>query len=314
MTSKFPSHEPRAVLIAGPTASGKSGLALRLAELLAPATIINVDSMQVYAEIPILSAAPSAAERARVPHRLFGHVPAAEAYSAGRFVREAAAAVAEARAAGRRPILVGGTGLYFKALLDGLSPIPDIPVDVRARWRRMGAAAGSGELHRLLAERDPEMAARLVASDTQRIVRALEVLDATGRSLGDWQAMKGEPVIAAERAARLVLRPERAELHRRGDARLEAMFAAGAVDEVARLRALQLDAALPAMRALGVRPLLRHLCGEIGREEALEAAKLETRQYVKRQETWLKRHMIAWSSLDGKLLESNDAQIVTLID
>lgn len=313
MPDKRP-HEPaRPILIAGPTASGKSGLALQLASALAPATIINVDSMQVYAEIPILSARPTADEQARAPHRLYGHVPAREAYSAGRFVREAAAEIERARDEGRRPILVGGTGLYFKALLDGLSPIPEIPDEIRSRWRAYGERAASGELHALLGKSDPASAARLLPSDTQRLVRALEVVEATGRSLADWQSEKGAPVLTPSETVRLVLRPERAELHARADARLEAMFAAGAAGEVEGLRRLQLDPALPAMRALGVRPLMRHLAGEIDLAIAMERAKLETRQYIKRQETWLSRHMIAWDNVSAQQIENDASKIVALI-
>jgi tRNA dimethylallyltransferase len=313
MADKRPPDPARPILIAGPTASGKSGLALTIAAELAPATIVNVDSMQVYTEIPILSARPSAEEQERAPHRLYGHVPAREAYSAGRFVREAAVAIGEARAAGRRPILVGGTGLYFKALLEGLSPIPDIPDEIRSHWRAIAAAAQPGELHTLLATRDPASAARLLPADTQRLVRALEVIEATGQSLTEWQGKTGQPVLRAEETVRLVLRPQRAELHARADARLEAMFAAGAVEEVEDLKRLQLDPALPAMRALGVRPLLRHLDGEIDRAAALELAMLETRQYVKRQETWLSRHMIAWTNCNAQEMKRDAREIVALI-
>lgn len=313
MPDKRPHNPARPILIAGPTASGKSGLALRLAEELAPAAIVNVDSMQVYTELPILSARPGVEEQERAPHRLYGHVPAREAYSAGRFVREAAAEIERARHEGRRPILVGGTGLYFKALLEGLSPVPDIPDEIRSHWRAFGAVAQPGELHTLLATRDPASAARLLPSDTQRLVRALEVLDATGRSLTEWQGKVGRPVLRAEETVRLVLRPARAELHARADARLEAMFAAGAVEEVEGLKQLQLDPALPAMRALGVRPLLRHLDGKIDRAAALELARLETRQYIKRQETWLSRHMIAWMRHDAQEMQNDASKIVALI-
>lgn len=314
MTAANTPHELRPILIAGPTGSGKSRLALELAERLAPATIINVDSMQVYAEIPILSAQPTRAEQARAPHRLYGHIPAWQAYSAGRFVREAAEAVGAARSAGRRAILVGGTGLYFKALIEGLSPVPEVAADIRERWRHRASVEGAEALHAELTRRDPEMAARLRPTDPQRIVRALEVLEASGRSLAHWQRQPGTPVIAEAKAVRLVLRPPRADVGRHCDARLEAMFAAGAVEEVARLRAMQLDPALSAMRALGVRPLLRHLAGEIGLEAALELAKAETRQYVKRQETWLERHMIAWMHMFEQQMESVASKIVTLID
>ncbi len=284
----------QAILIAGPTASGKSALALALAESL-DGTIVNADSMQVYAEMRVLTARPSMEEEARAPHVLYGHVPAQEAYSAGRFVAEAADAIAAIRAAGRLPIVVGGTGLYFKALTEGLSPMPAIPAQVRAYWRERGAEDGAAALHSLLAARDPEMAARLHPTDTQRLVRALEVLDASGRSLADWQRQPGVPVIAVPDALALVVMPERDQLFRRCDARFDLMVAGGALEEAAGMAALELDPALPAMRALGLPPLMAHIGGKATLEDAVRQGKAETRQYAKRQVTWLKRHMIAWN-------------------
>jgi len=283
-----------AILIAGPTASGKSGLALELAER-RRGVVINADSMQVYAELAILTARPSPAETSRVPHRLYGHAPGAKGYSAARFTAEAALAIAEARRDGLLPIIVGGTGLYFKALLEGLSPVPPIPDEIRVRWRYRAEAEGAAALHRVLAGRDPEMAAKLKPTDPQRIVRALEVLEATGRSLAAWQREPGRAVLDEDACECLVLRPERAELYRRCDRRFDTMMAAGALDEVRALAALELDPALPIMRALGVRPLLRHVRGEIGFDEALTMAKAETRQYAKRQATWINGHMMSWS-------------------
>lgn len=303
----------RPVLIAGPTASGKSALAMAIAERSGGA-IINADSMQVYRELRILTARPSPEDEARVPHALYGSVPASEAYSAGRFVRDAAAAVAEARGEGRRPVIVGGTGLYFKALLEGLSPIPDIDPNVRAHWRGEGERLGAVALHGELAKRDPVMAARLASSDLQRIVRALEVIQSTGQSLSHWQSLRGEPVIAQNEAVCLLVSGERAELHARADARFERMMRSGAVEEVRALSELQLDADLPAMRAIGVRPLLRLLQGEGTVEEAVELAKAETRQYIKRQETWLKRHMIAWKPVSAKETTSSARDIFAFID
>lgn len=300
---------PAAILIAGPTASGKSGLAMALAEQLG-GIVINADSMQVYRELRILTARPSVDDERRVPHRLYGHVPAREAYSAGRFVAEAAAAIAEAKAGGQLPIVVGGTGLYFKALLEGLSPVPAIPDDVRAHWRREGERLGAASLHGELARRDPTMAARLAATDTQRIVRALEVLEATGRSLAEWQAMQGTPVLPEAETMRIVLAPERDELYRRCNDRFDAMMEAGALDEVRRLRELQLDPSLPAMRALGVAPLLQHLAGELSCEAAAELAKTDTRQYAKRQITWLRRHMITWKWFNAQEMQSKLLQLI----
>jgi tRNA dimethylallyltransferase len=285
-----------AVLIAGPTASGKSALALDLAERHG-GLIVNADSMQVYRELRVLTARPSADEEARVPHALYGHVPGAEAYSAGRFVAEAGAAIAAAREEGRLPIIVGGTGLYFKALLEGLSPIPPIPSEVRSHWRAEAARRGAEALHGELRDRDPETAARLRPSDPQRVVRALEVLEATGRPLSYWQNLPGVPVIQAGNCLRLVVSPERDEVYRRCDARFEGMIEKGAVEEVRALAGQGLDPALPVMRALGVRPLLQYVQGELELDRAVTAAKLETRQYVKRQQTWLRRNMIAWKSI-----------------
>lgn len=303
----------RPVLIAGPTASGKSALAMAIAERTGGA-IINADSMQVYRELRTLTARPSPEEEARVPHALYGMVPASEAYSAGRFVRDAAVAIAAARAEGRRSIIVGGTGLYFKALLEGLSPIPEIDPDVRAYWRAEGERLGAAALHDELAKRDPVMAARLSPSDLQRVTRALEVVQSTGQSLSYWQSLRGEPVIAEAETVRLVVASERAEMHARADARVDRMMREGAIEEVRALSELQLDPELPAMRAIGVRPLLRFLGGEGGLEDAVEGTKAETRQYIKRQETWLRRHMISWKPVTTKETESSMRDIFAFID
>jgi tRNA dimethylallyltransferase len=287
------------VLIAGPTASGKSALATAIAER-AGGVIINADSMQVYRELRVLSARPTAEQEARVPHALYGFVPASDAYSVGGFVRDAGVAIAKAREEGRRPIIVGGTGLYFKALLEGLSPIPDIRDDVREHWRGEAERRGAAALHDDLQVRDPLMAARLAPTDTQRIVRALEVIASTGRSLAEWQTLRGERVLDEADTIRLVVGVDRTELHARADARFEGMMREGALDEARRLSALQLDPDLPAMRAIGVRPLVQLIRGEIDSEKAAAAAKAETRQYIKRQETWLKRHMISWNIVSMK--------------
>jgi tRNA dimethylallyltransferase len=300
------------ILIAGPTASGKSALATAIAEFFG-GVIINADSMQVYRELRILSARPTLEEEARVPLALYGFVSAGEAYSAGRFVRDAAAAIAKARAEGRRPIVVGGTGLYFKALLEGLSPIPDVRDDVREHWRDEAERHGADALHGELARRDPLMAARLARTDTQRIVRALEVITSTGQSLAEWQTLRGEPVLDAAETVRLVVHADRAELHARADARFDRMMREGAIDEVRLLSEMQLDPDLPAMRAIGVRPLVRMIRGEIGSEQTVAAAKVETRQYIKRQETWLKRHMIAWNALEMKEMERKSREIFAFI-
>ncbi|CAA2138953.1 tRNA (adenosine(37)-N6)-dimethylallyltransferase MiaA [Hyphomicrobium sp. ghe19] len=305
-------NHSKPILIAGPTASGKSALAMAIAEHVG-GEIINADSMQVYRELRVLSARPTEEEEARVPHALYGFVPAGEAYSAGRFVRDAAGAIAKARSEGRRPVIVGGTGLYFKALIEGLSPIPDIAADVRDYWRRAGEERGAGALHGELQRVDPAMARRLAPTDTQRIVRALEVIQSTGRSLAEWQSLRGEPVIDEAEAVRFAVSGDRAELHARADARFDRMMREGALDEALVLSLLRLDPDLPAMRAIGVRPLLRLVAGEISEDEARELAKAETRQYIKRQETWLKRNMITWTGVTTKETASSLRDIFAFI-
>ena len=302
----------KAILIAGPTASGKSALALAIAERVG-GVIINADSMQVYRELRILSARPTPEEEKRVPHRLYGFVPASEAYSAGRFVRDAAAAIAAARSEGRRPIIVGGTGLYFKALLEGLSPIPRIDDAIREHWRSEAARRGAAALHRELAQRDATMAARLAPADTQRVVRALEVLEQTGRSLAEWQMDRSPPVVDEAETVELLLNLDRSELHARADARFERMMAEGALEEAKALAGLGIDPSLPAMRAIGVRPLIAAVERKCSLEEAVGAAKLETRHYVKRQETWFKRQMISWRHINAQYMESNMAEIFAFI-
>lgn len=289
-------RDVEAILIAGPTASGKSALALRLAEE-RRGVVINADSMQVYRELRLLTARPAAEDEARAPHALYGHVPASDAFSAARYAREVAAFLPEARRRGLLPIIVGGTGLYFKALTEGLAPIPEIAPDIRAYWRGEAERQGPAALHEILATRDPEMAMRLRPTDPQRIVRALEVLESTGKSLSHWQSSPGLPVLAEEACERLVIRPERDELRRRCDLRFDRMMQDGALDEVAGLKAMGLDPSLPAMQALGVRALSDHLDGTLSLDEAVERAKAETRQYAKRQETWLRRNMITWRGI-----------------
>ncbi len=293
----------RAILIAGPTASGKSGLALRIAVQVG-GTIINADSMQVYRELSIITARPTEAEMAEVPHRLYGFLPAADAYSVGRYVLDAAAAIAAVQAEGRVPIVVGGTGLYFKALLEGLSPIPAIDPAVRERWRARAEAEGAPALHALLATQDPEAASRLMPSDKQRIVRALEVAESTGRPLSAWQRQPGEPVLRADETLRLLVVAEREALMQRIDARFDAMLEAGVLEEVRAFAALGLSEELPAVRAHGVRPLMRYLRGELSLAEAVEGSKAETRQYAKRQVTWHRRNMMSWNALDTQQMES----------
>jgi tRNA dimethylallyltransferase len=276
------------VLLAGPTASGKSALALDLAERFG-GVVVNADAMQVYREMRVLTARPDAATEARVPHRLYGVLPASETCSAGRWRALAVGEIRAAQASGRLPIVVGGTGLYLKALTDGLAPVPPIPAAVRAAVRARLEAVGAEAFHAELMHRDPTTGGRLRPSDRQRLARAMEVLEATGIPLADWQ----ERVSAAEgfRFLTLVLAPPRAALHAACDARFRAMVAAGALDEARRMRSLALDPALPATRALGLRELIRHLDGEIGLDEAVQLAQVATRRYAKRQMTWFRNQL-----------------------
>jgi tRNA dimethylallyltransferase len=301
--------KPRAILIAGPTASGKSALALALAERIGGA-IVNADSMQVYRDLRILTARPSPEEEARVPHFLYGHVDAAENYSVGRWLSDASGALADTERTGRLPIFVGGTGLYFKALTQGLSAIPPVPREVRERVRGEADGASAPDLHARLARDDPRTAAALRTSDRQRIIRALEVLAATGRPLAQWQEKPGAPLIAATEAAPVFLTVDRAELHRRIDARFDAMLRAGALDEVRALAARKLDPRLPAMKAHGVQWLMRHLRGEISLAAAAAGGQADTRRYAKRQETWFRHQLAGWrriapeEALDAVLAEA----------
>jgi len=278
------------VLIAGPTASGKSAFALELAQK-SGGVVINTDSMQVYRDLRVITARPTPAEEARVPHRLYGHVDAAVNFSAGAWVMDAAKVLAEARAQNLQPIFVGGTGLYFKALTRGLSAVPPIPSEVRESVRARLERDGVEALHAELAKRDPASAERLKPRDRTRIARALEVVEATGRTLPDWHREGLPPLLPPGEFSALFLAPERDQLYARIDARFDAMLDAGAIGEVAALATRQLDPLLPAMKAHGVPALIRHLSGEITREEAAEIGRADTRHYAKRQFTWF-RHQL----------------------
>src|SRR5262245_7249501 len=304
----------RAIVIAGPTASGKSQLALALAQRLG-GSIINADSMQVYQELALLTARPGASELARVPHALYGCVSGREAYSAGRYQLDATEAVAAARSRGRRHIIVGGTGLYLRALLQGLCPVPATDPAVRAYWRQQAAEHSAQALFARLSARDPAMAGRLKPSDPQRIVRALEVLDSTGRSLADWQRQPGQPVLAASETIPLLLLPPPASHAAAALAtRLARRLGQGALEEVRRLLALGLPPELPIMRALGVAPLSAHLAGRQSLAAAAAAVECATRQYAKRQMTWFRRNMISWKTYKTKEMESLATEILAFIE
>lgn len=282
-----------AILIAGPTASGKSALALALAER-HRGMVINADSMQVFRDLSIITARPTPEEEGSVPHRLFGRVDAAENYSVGRWCVDAATALGEAAADELLPILAGGTGLYFKALTQGLSAIPPIPAAVREDVRARLAGDGVETLYAELTERDPETAARLMPGDRARITRALEVVLATGRTIGDWHREGLRPVLDPAACIRVFLDPDRTAMKARIDARFDAMIAAGALDEVRALDARGLDPTLPAMKAHGVPWLRRYLHGEISLAEAIEGGKRDTRRYTRRQRTWFRNQMPDW--------------------
>jgi len=282
----------RALLIMGPTASGKSALALALAERIG-GEIVNADSMQVYRDFRMLTARPSAEEGAQAPHHLYGHVDAAEAYSTGRWLTDALAAIAAVHARNKTPILVGGTGLYFKALTEGLADIPAADPELRAELRRRAEEEGAPALHAELAARDPHTAARLEPNDAPRILRALEVLETTGESISTLQA-NTKPALAREEWVGIALTPDRETLYATVNARFDTMLANGALDEVRAFAARNLDPALPAMKAHGAPALTAHLRGEISLEEAAKIGKRDTRRYAKRQFTWIANQMPDW--------------------
>ena len=294
-----------AVLIAGPTASGKSALALDIARA-SVGVVVNADSMQVYDGPRILTARPDDAHLALAPHHLYGHVPPQEAYSTGRWLRDVEALAHAGRFAKAPAVIVGGTGLYFRGLLQGLSEMPAIPDAIRTRWRYRLSEEGPDRLHRLLMIEDRDTAMILRPTDGQRIVRALEVLEASGRSIRDWQATAGRPLVDPRRARRIVFDPPREMLVQRIEDRLDAMIGQGVLDEVQALEALNLDPALPATKAIGLREFARHLRGEISLDEALSLAKTATRQYARRQVTWFRNQLSdAWTRIrDGGDLDS----------
>jgi tRNA dimethylallyltransferase len=285
-----------AVLIAGPTASGKSCTALTLAKA-TNGVIVNADSMQVYREAPILTAMPSDEDRRAVPHLLYGHVSVLELYSTGRYLEDATRALDEARRLGKLPIFTGGTGLYFSVLTEGISDIPKVPAEVRARVRARYEKIGVAALHAELAARDPETASKVRPSDPQRVMRATEVFEATGRPLAHWQRDVGKPVLDGLKLARFVMNVPRAELRARIEMRFKAMLCEGALQEAEALRGL--DPSLPAAKILGFRELWALQDGALPEAEAVELAVTATRQYAKRQTTWFRNRMADWDRLDS---------------
>lgn len=287
------------MLIAGPTASGKSALALDLARRVG-GVVINADSMQIYRDLRVLTARPTSDEETRTPHRLYGEVDAATHYSVGAYLGDVAGAIEAACAGGQVAIIVGGTGLYFKALTRGLSAVPEIPGDIRDPIRARLERDGPEVLHAELALSDPAAAATLNPGDRSRVTRALEVMQATGRPLADWHRDMTPPLLPPGSFDAFFLDADRDELYARIDARFDAMLAAGALDEVAALKGRKLDPLLPAMKAHGVPALIRHLAGELSLDEAAAIGRADTRRYAKRQFTWFRHQLPDFRWLSAK--------------
>ncbi len=293
-----------AILITGPTASGKSALALDFAKRFG-GQVINADSMQVYDVLRVLTARPSEEELDGIPHHLYGHVPPGNTYSTGDWLREAGDLLSRLKDRNVLPVIIGGTGLYFKALTGGLSDMPAVPDDIRRSLRGRLSAEGAEVLHRELAARDPAMAERLNPQDGQRIVRALEVLEATGRSISEFQGKAGPMLVDPARADKFVVLPDRALLHERINRRFAGMFQQGAVEEVEALLALGLSPEMPAMKAIGVSQIAAMLKGQLSREEVIDMASAATRQYAKRQMTWFRNQMDeSWERVDPAIFSA----------
>ncbi len=303
---------PPVLVVTGPTASGKSGLALRLAEEL-NGVVINADSMQVYPDLRVLTARPSEEDEARVPHKLYGTRDGAEACTAAAWAEDAAQEIQTAHDAGQQPILVGGTGLYIKALTEGLAEIPEIPDGVRQAARRLRLEQGHDALYTSLKEKDPDGAALLKAKDRQRVLRAWEVIEATGTPLHVWQDQPLQRPLPDARFFSVLLEPPRDDLYAACDARFAAMLKAGALAEVEALTKRGLDPSLPVMKALGVPELAAFLAGEASREDAIAKAQQHTRNYAKRQMTWFRTQFRASETLSEKYSESFFNEIFPII-
>ncbi len=304
-----PGVKPKLALIAGPTASGKTALALHLAKS-RDVMIINADSAQVYSDLPVLSAQPSPAEQASVPHRLFGYLDGRNACSAARWAADAKPAIAEAHGNGKLPILVGGTGLYLRTLLDGIAPIPEVDPDLRANIRAMKVT----DAYAALTAKDPQAAAALAPADSSRITRALEVIVSTGRSIADWRKDKVGGISPEISLHPLILLPPRDWLYARCDARFDAMMTDGAIEEVEALLSRHLPTDAPIMRAIGVPEISAMLSGKISRDEAMTLGKIATRQYAKRQFTWFRNQSPAnWPRWEREINDSNLHEIETIL-
>jgi len=303
-----PEAKPKLALIAGPTASGKTALALHLAKS-RDIMIINADSAQVYSDLPVLSAQPTPEEQASVPHRLFGYLDGSTACSAARWAADAKIAIAQAHKVGSIPLLVGGTGLYLRTLLDGIAPIPEVDPALRADIRALDVA----EAYAALQAKDPAVAAALAPADGSRITRALEVIESTGRSIADWRKDKVGGIGGTVDLHPMILLPPRDWLYARCDARFDAMLAGGAIGEVEALSARNLPRDAPVMRAIGVPEISAMLSGEISREDAITLGKIATRQYAKRQFTWFRNQGPAeWPRWNKEINDSNQHQIETI--
>lgn len=303
---------PFAVLIAGPTASGKSALGLTLAARLG-GEIVNADSMQVYEDLSIVTARPPAEDETAFPHHLYGHVSGAEVYSTGKWLAAAVRTITDIQARGRVPIVLGGTGLYFRALTQGFVEVPAIPPEIRSQVRSEVDRIGPVAAHKLLLDVDAGWAAQVHENDPQRIARGLEVFRATGRGLSSWHQDPVEPPLSLP-MLKFVLEPDRGWLRERIDRRFAAMVASGALDEVAELLGRGFSPSLPVMKALGVPELAQHLRGDMELEDAAALASIKSRQYAKRQSTWFRQQMIAWNSIIAQDLESQSANIFSFID
>ncbi len=285
------------ILIAGPTASGKSAMAMTLARRLG-GVVVNADSQQVYAEWRTLTARPTPEEEACVSHQLYGHVALGTDYSVGRWLDDLGTVLGTLSRDGLRPVITGGTGLYFKALTEGLAPIPQVSPDVRAQGEALLHRLGLRQFAEALARRDPATAGMLDMDNPRRVLRAWEVLEATGTGLADWKARTPPPVVPPGRCLRVSIVPDRGWLRERCETRFDTMMENGALEEAAAVRALGLPEGTPGLSAVGAAPLMAHLEGQLSLEEAIERAKIDTRQYAKRQLTWIRNQMTDWCTVD----------------